>query len=291
MQVKDLIDYYHSSLSKRYSRDEIQQIIRLLNEANSQSGHGIIMIEGTKEIPLNEFAMHQQAIERLREGEPLQYILGYTYFHGIKFLVNNAVLIPRPETEELVEWIVAENKQLTTDDVLDIGTGSGCIAIALKKYFPQLNIYGVDVSKKALEVATENASMNQLDVKFFNFDITKNENAQHNNDVKDILKRTFDLIVSNPPYIPYSQKASIADTVDKFEPELALYAPSEDPLHFYRHILNFSQQHLKNEGSLFLEVHHDNASDVIDLLKRKHFKKVEMKKDISGNERLIKAQR
>lgn len=220
-------------------------------------------------------------IKRLKNFEPIQYILGETEFYGLAFDVNASVLIPRPETEELVEWIQKENDSNTVLDILDIGTGSGCIAISLKNLFPNAKVEAYDVSENALEVAIANAKKNSLLVNFRLVDILNQ--AQQANE-------KWDIIVSNPPYIPEQEKVEILPNVLNYEPHLALFVPNDSPLLFYSAIALFAIKNLKPKGKLYFEIHKDAGERCMELLSILGFENIELRKDISGNDRMIKAQ-
>ena len=229
--------------------------------------------------------------ERLINGEPIQYITGFAWFYGIKFKVNPNVLIPRPETEELVEWVLQTVGKQKGVKVLDIGTGSGCIPVTLKIKNPSIEMSAVDISEGALITASRNAYRNSVDVDFKRLDIleekTWNTLAQ------------FDIIVSNPPYIPTKEKALMERNVLAFEPDLALFVEDDNALIFYERIAEFVRIHAKDaknavytEGSfttLFFECNQYNAREVVELLEQKGFKDIELRKDMSGNDRMIRA--
>ena len=223
----------------------------------------------------------QTFVEKLKKFIPLQYVLGKTYFMDLEFQVNDAVLIPRPETEELVEWIAESIQPHSNLSMLDIGTGSGCIAIALKNIFKNADISAYDVSEKALAVAARNAELNNLHVNFECFDVLNQD---------DVSKRR-DLIVSNPPYIPEKEKSEILPNVLNNEPHLALFVPDNDPLIFYRKIACYAQKCLNEGGWLFFEIHRDWGWQTVDLLRELDFTDVELRKDLSGNDRMIKARK
>ena len=235
-------------------------------------------------------------LQRLLAHEPVQYILGEAWFYKMKFFVNEHVLIPRPETEELVEWVVEEirdkkleirNKevsQLITNysTILDIGTGSGCIAVALKKELQNAEVFAVDVSEDALQVAKKNALDQNAVINFIQFDFL-------NEDVWPTLP-IFDVIVSNPPYIPEDEKNKLAKNVTEYEPHLALFVANDDPFIFYKKIASFAAMHLKQNGKFFVEVHEDYSEEVQQIFAKKNFT-TEIKKDMYGRERMIKAYR
>jgi len=229
------------------------------------------------------FSQTEQLLEiqqRLLKNEPVQYILGQADFYGLKFKVTPSVLIPRPETEELVYWILEE---ISTPNlsILDIGTGSGCIPITLKRKLPTSTVTGVDVSDQALKIAKANALLNQVTVDFQQVDIlNKNESTQLPN---------FDVIISNPPYIPYSEIPLMPKQVVAYEPNLALFVENEDPLIFYRTIGLFGLEKLKKGGQLYFECNEFNAKKVVDLLQQMGYRQVDLEKDMEGKERMVRA--
>jgi release factor glutamine methyltransferase len=229
------------------------------------------------------FDKHRQVIdsfiEKLKKNVPIQYILGETEFYGLMFSVNESVLIPRPETEELVDWIRTETDTKAKLQMLDIGTGSGCIAISLKHQFPNADVDAYDVSEKALETAKVNAKRNDVSVKFSKVDILNSD---------EFLKQ-WDIIVSNPPYIPELEKVDIQPNVLDYEPHLALFVPDNDPLLFYRRIAEMAMKQLKPGGKLYFEIHRAAGSACLKLLMELGFTDVELRKDISGNDRMVRA--
>ena len=227
-----------------------------------------------------------QILEELKTGRPLQYVLGETEFYGLTFKVNPSVLIPRPETEELVDWVLKElgiNKnQPSPLKILDIGTGSGCIPISLKKHLATAELFAVDISLDALETARENSDLNQTPVTFIQDDIL---NPSH-----DILINSqYSVIISNPPYVTFSEKEQMQANVLKYEPHSALFVPDNDPLIFYQAIADFAQSHLAVGGFLFLEINENLGSQTLALLKDCDFRKIELRQDLPGKDRMIKA--
>lgn len=227
-------------------------------------------------------------LEELKTGRPLQYILGETEFYGLKFKVNPSVLIPRPETEELVDWVLIELRNLNEGTeglkIIDIGTGSGCIPVSIKKYFPKAEIYAMDISAKALNTAAENAELNQTDLNFIQDDILDPKNDQ-------LLHTQFDVIISNPPYVTWSEKGQMMPNVLEHEPHTALFVPNDDPLIFYCAIADFAIQHLLERGLLFLEINENLGPQTLDLLKKMGFSNIELRQDIRGKDRIIRAVR
>lgn len=228
----------------------------------------------------NELLFFETAVTQLLNNEPLQYIISKAWFRGFELFVNENVLIPRPETEELISLIINENKKVNPT-ILDIGTGSGCIPIALKKEISHSDISAVDVSKEAIKVAKKNAKNLKTNIQFKVVDIL--DQKQWNQFPQ------FDIIVSNPPYIPNKEKSLIESNVLDYEPHLALFVENDKPIIFYDKISDFALIHLKNEGKLYFECNEFNAKEVQQLLLDKKYKEVEIIKDLQGKERMIKA--
>lgn len=222
-----------------------------------------------------------QFLERLLQHEPVQYVLNEAWFCGLKFYVDNRVLIPRPETEELVEWIIANCRFPVSDlKILDVGSGSGCIPISLKRRLGKAEVWGCDLSAGALEVAAKNANGLGVEVRFEKIDFL--DRAQ------TAKLPAFDIIVSNPPYIPEAEKEKLDANVTAHEPHMALFVPDNDPLVFYRATALFGKTHLNKGGSIFFEIHEDLGSDVIGLMKNEGYS-VELKRDMSGKDRMVRA--
>ncbi len=250
-----------------------------------------------KTVPLSmpQEELFKKYFEELSTYKPVQYVLHEAWFCNMKFYVDENVLIPRHETEELVEWIIQEvgspesevrsNSKLKTQNskltILDVGTGSGCIPIILKKKLPVANIFSCDVSEKALEVAKKNALSNNVDVNFFLLDFLDKEKRKE--------LPSCNIIVSNPPYIPLNDKSSMPANVINFEPHVALFVTENDPLIFYDAIADFALEKLLSPGFVFTEIHEDLSSNVKELFLKKGFKDVTIKKDIHEKKRMLKA--
>ncbi len=268
-------------LGEIYSANEIRQIFYALAEkVTGLSKTDLIANKNTIFSDLQK-ELFDLLINKLKNREPLQYVLGEAWFFGLKFKVNSLVLIPRPETEELVEWIVKDNVKSNHLKILDIGTGSGCIPISLKSVFKNATIAGSDISDEALETARVNAQVNNVDVTFLKADISLLEPNEFN----------WDIIVSNPPYITETEKDEMTESVINFEPHLALFVNDKDPLLFYKLIADYATEHLVENGKLYFEINRKFGEACVKMLKEKGFKNVELRKDISGNDRMIKAGR
>lgn len=274
MKIKELRKLFSERLSGFYSQNEIAAIFRFYFE-DIYGKNPNIHNENEEIQDLTNVNRH---LTLLTEGKPLQYITGVQWFLGFPFKVNENVLIPRPETEELVEWVVQEN-QSRNCRIIDIGTGSGCIAVTLAKLLPAAEVWATDVSAGAMELAAQNAAANEVKVQFVNDDILHSEINP---------EEKFDIIVSNPPYIPLSEADSLETQVRDYEPHLALFAPSNDPLLFYKAILRFAGKHLRKNGICYFEIHKDFSNDLYSYFESENFDGIKVRNDMSGNVRMIK---
>lgn len=254
-----------------------------------QKDKHVFLRDKDNHLSTNELGRIQKIVEELKKYRPIQYILGETEFYGLKFIVNENVLVPRPETEELVDEILhflsAQGREKENGVCLDIGTGSGCIAISLAKNLPCFSVYALDISAKSLEVARQNAKLHRVEVQFFQQDIMDEQALS-----SQTLPREWDIIVSNPPYIVPSEKNGLSPNVLNYEPHQALFVPEEKPLLFYERIADMGLRHLKKNGFLFFEISARCGEAIVRMLKRKGYGTVELFKDISGKDRMVKAQ-
>ncbi len=253
---------------------EVMEYVTGLNKLERLSNKGSSFTE-------KQQAIYQQAMDQLITGMPLQYVTGVQWFHGRPFQVNEHVLIPRPETEELVEWIVKDQEGKGSASILDIGTGSGCIPISLKLALPKARVTSCDISKEALEVARINARALEGNVDFLQLDFL-------NADSRSRLGK-YDIIVSNPPYIPISEKAQMDRNVKDYEPGTALFVPDDDPQLFYRAIALFGKTQLADGGAIYCELHRDYAADTVALFEEIGYNEVVLRKDLHGNNRMLRA--
>jgi release factor glutamine methyltransferase len=277
--MQQFLKQIKSELKEIYSEAEIQQIVFLLIEKLTGWERSAIIINKNTIFSVQQRELLHSFIEKLKKHVPVQYIIGSAWFYGSKFDVNPDVLIPRPETEELVDWIVKENENIHKLKILDIGTGSGCIAVSLKSVFVHAEVEGWDISEKALETATKNAKNNKCDVAFGLHDILK----------PIIIDKQWNIIVSNPPYIPFGNKIDMNRNVLEYEPHSALFVEDENPLIFYEAIADFALKHLLPGGQLYFEIHKDMGDACLQMLKGKGFMQISLRKDISGNDRMINA--
>lgn len=274
--MQNAINHIRSELTAYYTENELQSVVRLLISKITGFSFTEILVNKNTIFSAYQRDLLNFYLEKLKMGMPIQYVLGETEFCGLIFRVDQSVLIPRPETEELVEWVVKESADNSV--ILDIGTGSGCIAIALKSFMPQADVHACDVSLESLQTARKNAELNENQVSFFYMNILE----EHS------IDNRYDVIVSNPPYIPYAERTEISNHVKNFEPEAALFVPDDDPLIFYRKIAEFAKRNLHAGGKLFFEVHRDFGQACLLMLHEMNFQQLEIKKDIAGNNRMIK---
>ena len=284
--VRDCRKYYAGELEKLYGSDEANALIMILLKHYFNIDRMKIALEPDLRLSESELLTLHFAVKELLKNKPVQYIIGETEFCGIRFFVNENVLIPRPETEELVNMIVSCRDKAclvpTGYNVLDIGTGSGCIAISLAKLMPDSNVTAVDVSEKALEVAKKNAEANEVNVTFIKDDILNPQN-------RDLLNGQFDIIVSNPPYVCESEKSEMRANVLDYEPSTALFVSDNDPLVFYRKILEFAQKALKPNGEVWFEINEKFGNEMKNLCHEMGFKNAEIIKDFRDRDRILKA--
>jgi len=282
--VNDVSIAFRNELSNLYDAKEIDSLCMIVIAEIAGTSSAKIKAFPELELPFEHLEATNNILSKLKTGEPIQYILGHTEFYGLTFKVNPSVLIPRPETEELIEWVLSEvdPELMILGNILDIGTGSGCIAISLKKHMPYFAVHGVDISDAALQTARENASLNDVEIEFIHANIL-------NLPLKSPIFGAYTVIVSNPPYVTLHDKTQMHTNVTDFEPHTALFVPENDPLIFYKAIADFASTHLEKGGLLFFEINENYGEQIIELLTNKSFKNIELRKDMSGRDRMIKA--
>jgi len=275
------IQYIEKELTGLYPKTEVQGFVRLIFWHVLQLSYTDLVLRRNQKLEKSSQKRIEAIVERLKKFEPIQYILGETEFFGLKLTVNPSVLIPRPETEELVQWITTtvEDEKLS---VVDIGTGSGCIALALKKELKNAVVTGVDISAESIRTASKNAEQNQLDVTFKQADILQWEKEKW---------EPVDLIVSNPPYVRELEKAAMHPNVLQYEPENALFVSNTNPLVYYQSIAVFANRYLKANSWLFFEINENLGEELVSLLAAIGFGAIEIKKDINGKNRMLRCQR
>ena len=278
ISVKQLINNFNKQLQPFYHKEEIRNFVWIIMEHLLNFSRTDIVLKADYFLSENEQNYCEDALQRLKQHVPIQHIIGYTEFYGLQFKVNGDVLIPRPETEELVQWIIGES-ELANPSILDIGTGSGCIPVTLKKHISQASVSAWDISPKAIAVAKSNAEINNVEVNFELQDVLESSIE---------LKSKFDIIVSNPPYIRELEKELMQDNVLKYEPHVALFVEDSDPLLFYRAIIKLAVGVLHLNGTLYFEINEALGKETCDLMRQGGFKKVELRKDIFGRDRMVK---
>ena len=275
MKLKDLKIDFITKLSVTYQKEEILSFFKILCEEYLNITPTKLLLVGEELINKEQFDMFSNVMIRLLNEEPIQYILNTTSFYGLDFICTPSALIPRPETEELVDWILKSEKNKIS--ILDIGTGTGCIPISLAKNNTDYTVSALDISDAGLELAKDNAQKNEVDISFISADI-----FSYTSDKK------YDLIVSNPPYVRNLEKIKIQNNVLNFEPPLALFVDDDDPLVFYRAILEFAKSNLSEKGSVYFEINENLFNEMESLLASYRFSEIELKKDVFGKYRFIR---
>ena len=282
MNIKEYRTQFIQELTPIYDAGEAESFFYLILEEKKQLKRIDLALHPDLVFSEEEIGVWNAILEQLKQEIPIQYLLGKTSFYGLDFEVNAAVLIPRPETEELVEWILESQKSKPESQkvkILDIGTGSGCIAISLAKNLPDATVFALDVSEEALATAKKNAENNSVNVTFIHQNILETE---------DLLQQ-FDIIVSNPPYVRNLEKEEIKKNVLENEPHLALFVADNDALVFYKKIAQLAQKNLLPNGQLYFEINQYLGKEMVDLLEKMNFKTIDLRKDIYGNDRMTKA--
>jgi release factor glutamine methyltransferase len=290
MLLKQYKSHFFDALKNSQDEQEIESFFFILTEYLHNLKRIDVALNPNFELSDEEVEKWNAILAQLQQDKPIQYITGEAWFYGLKFEVNENTLIPRPETEELVEWIIeswkleagrrkSENQKRI--NVLDIGTGTGCIPIALKANLPQANVSAIDVSENALEVAKRNAELNKVEINFIQANILEVEDLSQ-------LPSSYNIIVSNPPYVRNLEKQEIKKNVLDYEPHLALFVEDTDALLFYRKIAQLAIKNLSPNGLLFFEINQYLGKETVELLENLGFKNIELKKDIYGNDRMVK---
>lgn len=279
MQLKSLQNFFQNGLIGYYPKEEINAFFYRICEQHLNYKRIDVSLKSETLITPETFEYFETLISRLLTYEPIQYILGTTSFFGLEFKVDTNVLIPRPETEELVAWILKQADSSQPLKILDIGTGSGCIAVSLAKHFPNADVYALDVSPAALEMAQYNAQQNGVQLNGIQANVLEWENTE----------LQFDIIVSNPPYVRESEKERMAPNVLEHEPHLALFVENNNPLVFYQAIVALSKQALKKQGLLYFEINEYLGEETKALFSSDDFENVQLKTDVFGKNRMMRA--
>lgn len=278
MRIGELEEHFQLELDEIYDSDEAKALFSLATEHVLKLSPSKLRMLKETSLTFIDFQKLLSILNDLKIGKPIQHILGEAHFYGSIFKVNENVLIPRPETEELVDWIIHDLGNKKNIHLLDIGTGSGCIPITIKKYLPQVEVSTIDISNRAIVTAQENANAIGTEVKFIEADILV---------YKTELK--YDVIVSNPPYIRALEKEAMHQNVLSFEPHIALFVSDEEPLIFYSKIADFAISNLKEGGVLYFEINEYLSAETLDMLEDKGFNTIELRKDMQGKDRMVRA--
>ena len=294
MLLKQYKTHFFDLLKNIQDEQEIESFFFILTEYLHNLKRVDLALNPNFELSDAEVEKWNTILADLQQEKPIQYITGEAWFYGLRFEVNENTLIPRPETEELVEWIIESQKSKVKSqkfEILDIGTGTGCIPISLKANLPHVNVSAIDVSEKALEVARRNAVSNKVEINFIQTNILEVEDLSQLQTPNFQLPTSFDIIVSNPPYVRNLEKEEIKKNVLDYEPHLALFVEDTDALLFYRKIAQLALKNLAPNGLLFFEINQYLGKETVELLKNLGLKNIELKKDIYGNDRMVKSTR
>lgn len=306
-KISDIVRFFREELNGLYNKEEIEIFIVYCFEEFVNIKRSEIALRGNDTVSESELLKFNFTVKDLKKNKPIQYILGKADFYGLKFIVSPDVLIPRPETEELVDMIVKENVEGrrqkgeekrenqesrtksqeiigngTLNSILDIGTGSGCIPIVLKKKIPSAKVFAIDISEKALAIAKQNASLNNVNIEFFQHDILSKKEFVISPEIK------FDIIVSNPPYIRESEKMQMHKNVLENEPHIALFVSDNEPLMFYEAIVDIALKQLKPKGKIYFEINEAFGTETKEMLEKKGIKNVEIINDINNKNRILR---
>lgn len=293
MILKEYKVHFLQALDSIYDKEEIESFFFIITEFLHQKKRIDLALNPNFSINEDELKKWNSIVNELKLEKPIQYILGETEFYGLRFLVDENTLIPRQETEELVELILNENSKnrIPNPKILDIGTGSGCIAISLAENLPNAEVYALDVSEKALEIAKQNAAINEVEVNFIKKSILEVEDLTFPTTYNLQPITFFDIIVSNPPYVRMLEKEEIKKNVLAYEPHLALFVEDTDALLFYRKIAQLAKINLSENGKLFFEINQYLGKETVELLEILGFKNIQLLKDIYSNDRMISCEK
>lgn len=285
--MTETISYIKESLKDLYPASEVSSLVRLIMERVCHILPHHFIISKDRVLPENEKEQIREIVRRLKQMEPVQYALGKADFYSLLFEVNPSVLIPRPETEELVDLVLHDYKdKVRMVNLLDIGTGSGCIAITLRKHLRKSDVTAIDISADALATARRNARLHNTVITFIQADILQDAEK-----LAAWIPGTLSVIVSNPPYVTEKEKSEMEKNVLDFEPHTALFVPDDDPLLFYRHIARFGKNKLRKNGHLYFEINAAYGPEIVKMLEQEYYKDIELIQDLSGKDRFIKARK
>jgi len=284
MTIRQIATEIYVQLTGRYPETEIESFARILFRHYLKITPLQAYLSQCNMLPAEIEQQMLIVIDELKKYRPIQYILGETEFYGLHFLLTPDVLIPRPETEELADWMLHEYDQNAQLNILDVGTGSGCIAVALAANLPNASVWAVDISETALNIARRNALKNNVNIHFLLKDVLKDG-------MMGFAPDSLDVVVSNPPYIIPSEKARLLPNVLEYEPHIALFTPNDHPLVFYERIAAFGTKYLKNRGRIFFEINEVFHEEVVEILRQNNYLDISLRNDINGKWRMVSAYR
>jgi len=284
MSIRKIIDEIHQQLVGKYPEKEIDSFVRILFKHYMNKRFVDIYMQSESVLPANTIQQIKTAVDELKQYRPIQYIIGCTEFYGLQFEVNPDVLIPRPETEELVDWIVKGYERNSHLSIVDIGSGSGCIAVTLSVNFPNANLWAIDISEKAQSVAQRNAANNNVKINHLVADVLKY-------DMMGFEPDSLDVIVSNPPYVTLSEQGQMSPNVLENEPHIALFTPEDDSFVFFKRIAAFAFKSLKKNGKIYFEINENHPDEVAKILEQYCFSDISLRQDINGKWRMISARK
>jgi len=279
--IASVFDYFEEKLTCSFSSREIKTIAKAFIAKRLDWKSSDFLLRQNDKVSESDLLFFRNSVKRIAAGEPFQYVLGTTFFYNIELDIDARALIPRPETEELVDWMVADYSSLEAGAILDVGTGSGCIALSMKKALPNWSVTAVDVSEEALLLVEQNAAKNELEV-----NLIADSALQFN---PSYYADKYTVIVSNPPYVPRKDSDRMAKHVLNFEPSLALFVDDDDPLIFYQQIAEFALKKLALNGALYFELNEDLANETSALLSQIGYTNIEIRQDLQGRDRMLKA--
>ena len=282
VNIKSLREFIKKELGEGYPEREIESLTRILFEEIVHIPGSELNLDPARPLDPGQVQQMREAVAQLRRNKPIQYVLGYADFFGMRFRVTPAVLIPRPETEELVQWVVEDHRD-AAPRILDVGTGSGCIAVALKKNLPDATVFATDISTNALRIAAENAETNRAEVHFIQHDVETHFAGDKTG--------KLDIIVSNPPYVPFSEKEGMHPNVTEFEPPEALFVPDRHLFKFYSLIAQAGHYFLIKGGMIYFEIHEKFGDRIKELLASQGYGDIVLRQDINGKDRMIRCRR
>ncbi len=280
--LSDVVKFFKETLNEKFNKSEIEIFADYVFEEFCNISRIDRIVKNDYRVSESEMVLVVNSVNKILQNTPIQYVVNKAYFYDLQFYVDSSVLIPRPETEEIVRWVLESVDFEKKIKILDIGTGSGCIAVSLAKNLPNSEITAVDISEKAISIAEKNSKINNVDIRFFKGNVL---------DLPTIPDEKFDIIVSNPPYVRMFEKDFMSANVLDYEPEIALFVPDENSLIFYKQIAEYAHSHLNEKGLLFFEMNENLSNETKDIMESFCFMDIQIKEDFRGKKRMIKGEK